>query len=433
VGGYDYEKGGNFARQWEVNTGKELAPLPLDKGIRSVAYSPDGATIAIGGESGRVPSVMLIETATGKGRLKIPFPGASGVRSITFSPDGKTLAASGGSSTRLFDAATGRERVKIDGRAIGLRFSPDGATLVGAVAGTVYRWDAATGQSLIPEGGDSPVAQIAVTADGKRIVTRGQDGDAHVWDARTGEHQRRVNVRWQRGLALSPDGRFLVWPEADEAIEFPSADRPGTTRTGSRLRMMDVAAGTPVERFGSFEGDAHDVSFTPDGKSLVTAERYGREAAVRVWDVATGKVARAFAARWKPEGRVWRTRLSPDGKVLAVSYQGETRGELVESEVKLWDVASGKEVAGPPPHWFNPEVMAVAPDGKAMAVAPPPFGMTVQFQDVATGQVRGEFRGPRDRVTALAFGPDGQLFTGALDGTVLAWPPRAANPPADRK
>ena len=132
--------------------------------------------------------MKLFDAATGKERLKIPFPGASSVRSVAFSPDGKTLAASGGSSTRLFDAATGKERLEIDRKAIGLRFSPDGATLVGAVAGTIYRWDAATGRSLIPEGGDSPVAQIAVTADGKRIVTRGQDGDAHVWDARTGEH-----------------------------------------------------------------------------------------------------------------------------------------------------------------------------------------------------------------------------------------------------
>src|SRR5205807_1322024 len=96
---------------------------------------------------------------------------------------------------------------------------------------------------------------------------------------------------------------------------------------------------------------------------------------------------------WKPEGQVWRTRLSPDGKVLAVIYQGQTRGEFVESEVKLWDVASGKEVAGPKPHWFDPEVMAFAPDGKTMAVAPPPFGTAIHFQDVATGQVRGEFRG----------------------------------------
>src|SRR5947208_9609616 len=39
-------------------------------------------------------------------------------------------------------------------------------------------------------------------------------------------------------FALSPDGRFLVWPEADEAFEFPDADRPGVTRTGCRLRRF---------------------------------------------------------------------------------------------------------------------------------------------------------------------------------------------------
>ena len=105
---------------------------------------------------------------------------------------------------------------------------------------------------------------------------------------------------------------------------------------------------------------------------------------------------------------------------------------LVESEVKLWDVATGKEVAGPPPPWFDPAVMAVAPDGKTKAVATP--GGTIQFQDVATGRVRGEFRGPPEPVTALAIGPDGRLFTGTPDGTVLAWDPRAVKPPpADRK
>ncbi|HEX4610412.1 MAG TPA: sigma-70 family RNA polymerase sigma factor, partial [Urbifossiella sp.] len=375
AGGYNYQANEHFARRWEVDTGRELAPLPLGTGgVRSLAYSPDGATVALGGGSRRTNTLRLIDPATGQDRLTIPFSTAGvDIRSLAFSPDGKTIAASGGASTRLFDTATGRERVTIAGRATGLRFSPDGTTLVGAVAGTVYRWDAATGRSLIPGGGESPVAQIAVTPDGKRVVSRGQDGDAHVWDARTGAHERRVNVNWQRGLALSPDGRFLVWPEADEAVQFPSTDRPGSTRVGNRLRLMEVATGKIDERFESFAGDAHDVFFAPDGKSVVTAERYGRAAAVRVWDVATGKVAREFAAEWKPEGRVWRSRPSPDAKVLVVMYQGSTRGLQVESEVKLWDVASGKELAGPTPPWFDPEVMAFTPDGKAMAVVSSPF------------------------------------------------------------
>ena len=237
-----------------------------------------------------------------------------------------------------------------------------------------------------------------------------------------------MNVSWQRGFALSPDGRFLVWPVADEAIQFKDPDQPRLTHTGSRLRMMDVATGTLVERFGGFEGDAHDLFFTAGGKTLVTADRYRRDAGVRLWDVATGRVERSFPAAWKPGARVWRSRLSPDGKVLAVTYQGEMRGLSVESEVKLWDIASGKERDDPRPHWSDVEVMAFGPDGKTVA-APTPDGRVIQFRDAATGQVRGEFRGPRDRVTALAFGPDGRLFTGSLDATVLAWD----LPPADSK
>src|SRR5262249_28665677 len=143
------------------------------------------------------------------------------------------------------------------------------------------------------------------------------------------------------------------------------------------------------------------------------------DAAVRIWNVATGAVERSFAGAWKPDSRVWDSRLSPDGKVLAVGYQGKEEGLLIEYEVKLWDIASGKELAGPRPRWFAPEVLAVAPDGKTIAVASPDG--VIRFQDATTGQMRGAFQGPRDRVTALAFGPSGQLFSGTLDATVMAW------------
>src|SRR5439155_12248689 len=131
--------------------------------------------------------------------------------------DGKTVAASGGSATRLFDAATGAEKVRIDGKATGLRFAPDGRSLVGAVAGTIYKWDAATGKPLTPTGGESVVGQVEVAADGKRVITRGVDGDAHVWDAKTGAHLKRLAVAWQRGIgvSVSPDGRFVAWPVED--------------------------------------------------------------------------------------------------------------------------------------------------------------------------------------------------------------------------
>src|SRR5262249_18640384 len=110
----------------------------------------------------------------------------------------------------------------------------------------------------------------------------------HVWDVRAGEQQRGLNMGWQRAFALSPDGRFLVRPVADETIQFKDANHPDVTHTGSRLRMFDVAAGTSVERFGGFAGDPHDLFFIDGGKSLVTVNRSRRDAGVRLGNVATG-------------------------------------------------------------------------------------------------------------------------------------------------
>jgi dipeptidyl aminopeptidase/acylaminoacyl peptidase len=152
AGGYDSEKGAYFARVWDVEGGKELRHLAFGSGgIRSIAYSPDGKTVAVAGDGGRTLEVKLFDAATAKELRTVAFPNASSVKFVAFSPDGKTLAASGGAALRLFAAATGQEVLKISGKAIGLRFSPDGKVLVGAVAGTVYKWDAATGRPLIPK------------------------------------------------------------------------------------------------------------------------------------------------------------------------------------------------------------------------------------------------------------------------------------------
>src|SRR5439155_5071978 len=125
-------------------------------------------------------------------------------------PDGKTVAAAS-DSIRLYDTTTGEERLRIDrGLACGLHFTDEGKTLTGAVNDAVYRWDTATGKMLTPDAADGIVEQILVSADGSRVVTRGQDSYVHIWDGANGKHLSRLQGPRQRGMTISPDGRFLA-------------------------------------------------------------------------------------------------------------------------------------------------------------------------------------------------------------------------------
>jgi WD40 repeat protein len=465
--GGDNEKGVHFVRLWEIATGKELRRFPTGGGgTRCLAFSPDGSTLATGDDNARPKAMIhLFDVATGKEYRQIPLPDSASIRSVAFAPDGKTIAASGDKTTGLLDPSNGKERLRLDQCAIGLHFSADGKVLTGAVGGTIHQWDAVRGKLLTPlSPSDSCVRQILTTPDGRLVITRGEDGNTHLWDARTGAHLRRLPAQ-QRSLALSPDGRYLAWPIEDESVKYKPPHYPWPV-TGNRICLYDITTGRFVERFPGFEGYAHELMFTRDGKTLVSQGG----GVVRLWDVATGKETRSFVAYSNNKSV-----LSPDERILAVTDSGcairlwdmasgkalhdllghalppvealafspDSRFLVTGSQplpdyyqialqkpvnqVFVWDVASGKRVT-PLPEGLptGATAAAFAPDGRTFATASPDG--TIRLWEVATWSVRAEFRGHRDRVTALAFTPDGRLLSGGLDTTVLAWDPRPPRP-----
>jgi RNA polymerase sigma factor (sigma-70 family) len=478
-GGFTNDKGTYFARLWDVETGRELRRFMHSKtsyGIPSLAFSPDAKTLATRSHDGRL---RLFNVDTAKEQKTFP-PDGGGRRlgTVAFSPDGKTVAAAG-DSIRLYDVTTGKERLCISRQqATGLVFTDGGKTLTGAVMGTIYRWDTATGKSLIPEGADSIVEQIIVTADGSRVVTRGQYGDAHIWDGANGKHLRAVNAAALPGsLAMSPDGRLLVWPVGDPSVKFTDPQSPNMIYDGSRIRLYDIVADKFVDRFPGFKGDARDLTFTDHGKKLVTVDP--RDGMVRIWNVEAGKEERSFQAvqadKKNPSYHVWRATLSPDGKTLAVAYHPVFAGNRLGFRsapylVGLWEVAGGQHKHMLDGHRHYVIDMAFSPDGRLLVtagekesafvwetatgkrVAALPEGLPIgacavafsrdgrflatalpegpiRLWETATWTVRNEYKGHRDRATTLTFSPGGQLLSGSLDTTVLAWdirPPRVA-------
>jgi Tol biopolymer transport system component len=280
--------------------------------VWSVAFAPDGATLAMGIDDG---SIKIWDPATGSIKATLKAHNGS-VWSVAFSPDGSLLAsASDDGTAKLWDAATWKEKRSFD-HEFGVRavaFTPDGKTLVtGTRKGKVRLWDVATGKEpRTTEGHQFPVISVAVSPDGKTIASGSGDKTVRLWDAATGT--ARVTLEGHTGsvysVAFSPDSRTVA-----------SGGWSGT------VCLWDAGTGTKLATLRGHEQDVWAVAFSPDGKTLASA---GEDHTIKLWDVASGKERRTLKGH---TGTVYAVRFSPDGTLFASGGRDGT--------VRLFDTAA---------------------------------------------------------------------------------------------
>jgi tricorn protease-like protein len=181
-------------------------------------------------------------------------------------------------------------------------------------------------------------------------------------------------------IALSPDGKTL-------------ASGGGDSRNGE-LKLWDVATGKEVAALAGHSGSLYALAFSPDGKLLASADSWGK---LVVWDVAARKERATFKGHRESIRAV---AISPDGTKLASAG---------EKEVKLWDVASGKELArGTRTVWV--ESMAFSRDLRLLAS---PNYQDVDLWDVAAGKEHKVLSEQRGAVKCVAFSADGKTLVAA--------------------
>jgi serine/threonine protein kinase len=281
------------------------------------------------------------------------FDHGDDVQSIAFSPDGTTLATGGNDdAARVWDIESGDEIAVFEGHEDWVRsvaFSPDGTMLAtGGDDRTARVWDIESGEeTAVFEGHEDWVRSVAFSPDGTMLATGSDDRTARVWDVESGEETATLEGHedWIQSVAFSPDGTMLA-----------------TGGDDSTVRLWDPADGDAIDTLSGLTGYGLTVAFSPDGTTLAAG---GSDAAPRIWDVeSTDEIAtlqgHADAVRsvaFSADGatlisgddggtaRVWNastgqeiTTLQLEGMVLAAAPDGTTLATADFGTVRLWNV-----------------------------------------------------------------------------------------------
>ncbi len=394
----------NKVRLLDVATNKESAAYQGHATeIGSVAYSPDGKLLAMGCHD---RTVRLWERETGKSWTMSHL---HDVTAVTFSPDGKTLASASYDRTiKVWNVRQKPDELTLQGHQAGkagIAFSPDGKTLAYSATGAVVRLCNPTSgetQATLVGKGDI-LSWVTFSRDSKQLAAGGVHAPLKLWNVATRQELATFdNPQGVYSLALSPDGKTLV----------ASMGETGEVRFWD-LDSQQLRATFKPSRNGSIGA----LTYSPDGKSVVTADKAGW---VDFWDPKT--LTRTHRADAREGNWIWALVFSPDGKTVVT---GGDYGFLW-----AWDATTGKLLATFRGHTAKITTVAFFPDGKTIASGCDDG--TVKLWDVLTGQERLTLLGHSDCVVSVAVAPDGKtLATGSVDGTMKLW--HAAEDQAESK
>ncbi|HWA97429.1 MAG TPA: caspase family protein [Pirellulales bacterium] len=250
-------------------------PVP----IVALAWHPSSRVLASAGDDG---SIRLWDTVMNRsiGSLKVP-DGIQGIESLAFAPDGATLASGHGSDDTLegkivlWDAARGKVKQVL--------------TDVGPAQSPRF--------FLRHSASPSPVSALAYSSDGRRLVSVNRlNARLSIWDAQSGEQLRSVIANADRGnaefvndVAISADGQQIaVAGGCPREMEAPSRIFDNV------VTLFDANSGQFLASFSGHQHGVTAVAFSPRENLLASA---GIDATIRLWNPATAELLKTFSGQ----------------------------------------------------------------------------------------------------------------------------------------
>ncbi|CAM4458435.1 MAG: Tol-Pal system protein TolB [Legionellaceae bacterium] len=366
--------------------------------IRSVAFSPNGASLASGSTD---KTLRLWDAKTGK-MIKILEGHTNWVESVCFSPDGKLIASAGYDNTlRLWDVNTGQIIKTIAGHkgiVDSVTFSPDGLLIASTSRHNNIKffdfkiWDTKTGWMIRTlEGHTSDINSVSFSPNGALLASGNDDNTLRLWDVKTGQTIKTLTGHTDhvRSVSFSPDGALIASGSSDET-----------------LRLWDVSTGEMIKTLVGHTNQVNNVAFSKDGALIASGSH---DKTLRLWDVNTGKTIKMLEghATWG-----FSASFSPGGALIASESDDKT--------LRLWDAKTGQTINMLEGHTSDINSVSFSPNGALLASGND--DNTLRLWDVKTGQTIKTLTGHTDHVRSVSFSPDGALIaSGSSDETLRLW------------
>jgi len=423
-------------------------------------FAPDHKTMAFWGND---QDIHIIDITGKESKELHKFPMQQGIFSLAYSPDGKYLAAGAGdNSLKVWDITTGKEEVSqaVNSALQVMAFAPDGKSMA-MCTGTnsiIRIWDYRKGKDIHTElGHQAAISEIALSPDAKILATIGEDHLVILWSMTTGKEIQRIE-----GPGINQPG-----VQAGGTVQFSNNGKHFAVGWISQpLKLYDTATGKEVQSFGDSENPigVSSIAFTPDGKSIAGACGDGL---VRFWDVKTGKEQHRYpevsGPAVSPEGQapvdpgpgtlaaISMVAISPNGKLMVTMGSDVGDGTGMYASLRVWELATGKERkkiriknGGDPNGLLRDEIglrgglgggmvfaqyayqagasssgMVISADGRHVALT---VGATIELIDLIKGKEIRQFGAQGESLSGAVFSPSGKmLVAGASDGTLHFW------------
>jgi len=317
-----------------------------------------------------------------------------------------------------------------------IAISPEGKRVVSASwDNTIRIWDIDKGIELrkISREHGNYVFCIALSPDGRRIVAGDNAGQIDVWDITTGENVMVIsgNLSLVSTIAFSPDGKHIISGSWD-----------------TTTKIWDAETGATLATLMSYTGGISSITFSPDGKRIASAA-YGDDK-IRILDGATheelmtlrGKsISDSFVSfspddKWivsaqDNEIKIWdsttgakmMTLNGHEGWIRSVTFSRDGKRIVsgsADNTIKVWDTATGENILTFRGHEGSVSSVAITPDGKQVVSGS--ADSTIKLWDIGPDPELARFEGHKEKVYSLTFSPDGrQLVSASMDGTLKVW------------